>query len=140
MNTLILLIIAAFVLIKYTCNNKELFLNKNPYNNLETTHYKQLYQNKQTPTPEFGGYQPGHYKTYPDYYDNGSLLKSYWLGYSVDGKYYNDHKFSTAKSKESIDLKHPKHKLYHNQWLDYNPRPDANYIGYPFFFGGKHHR
>jgi len=124
--------------------DKEGFLTKLPYMPLETTHYKQRYYNKTNAECPDGNDQyclkgPGHFKTVPGYYDDPSVLKDYYLGYSVNGLPYNDHKFNNAPSKKHYDVQHPNHRFHYPKWHHYNPRREADYIGYPFYFHGKQH-
>jgi len=117
------------------------FLVKLPYDNLTTRHYKKMYHNKTTPKCVINGKcpnTPGYFKTYPDYFENPSLLKSFYLGYSINGYPYNDMKFPKEPSKESFDVKEPNHRFDYPSWFDYDkPRKEAKYIGFPFYFGGK---
>lgn len=114
------------------------FLVKLPYDNLTTRHYKQLYLNKTTPKCVSNGTcdsSPGYYKSYPDYFTDPNKLKSYYLGYSITGYPYNDYFFP---SDSAVNLREPESKFDYPTWYDYQqPRKEAKYYGYPFYFGGK---
>lgn len=119
------------------------FLQKIPYDNLSTRHYKQIWSNKTSPKCLRDGScerTPGYFKTYPDYFDHPNKLKSLSLGYSVTGYPYNDYKFpiSQSEKKSGINLREPVNNLDNSEWLDYeNTRQDSMFTGYPFNFGGK---
>lgn len=124
----------------YPDDNESQFLVKLPYDSLTTRHYKKMYYNKTTPKCVVNGTcepGPGYYKSYPDYFDNPTKLKSYSLGYSITGFPYNDYKFTNLKSMKNDDLKHPTYAYEYPKWYDYdNPRKEAYYYGYPFYFHG----
>ncbi len=132
-------IIILVIVIILMMNMSESFLNPLPYDSLEPRHYKQMYSSKMDAKciDERCTKGPGHYKSYPDYYDDRSLLKNYWLGYSVTGFPYNDYKFDKSKSLRMYDVKHPRNVFHYPEWYNYNPRKEAYYIGYPFYFHGQ---
>lgn len=116
------------------------FLDKLPYRNLTTRHYKQIYQSKSHPKCALAGTcdsTPGYYQTYPDYFENPrSRLKNFYLGYSVTGYPYNDYTF--PGSSDQVDVREPEQKYDYPTWYDYqNPRKEAKFYGYPFYFGAK---
>ena len=119
------------------------FLYKLPYDNLTTRHYKQIWTTKTSPKCLLEGTcdkTPGYFKTYPDYFDHPQKLKSWGLGYSVNGYPYNDYKFkkSVSETRSGINLAEPVNNYDNPEWLDYeHTTKDAMYMGYPFNFGGK---
>jgi len=136
MQNLIIFCVAALVLLQFICPSTESFLLKNPYDSLETKHYKQHYYNRTTPKGIKPG--PGFFKQYPDYFEQPGLLKHNWLGYSITGYPYQDYKFSQAASAKQVDLKHLDKPFLYPDWY-HTHRKEAHYIGYPFYFHGKQH-
>lgn len=117
------------------------FLDKLPYDNLTTRHYKKIYYNKTTPQCVKEGKcfkSPGYYKSYPDYFEDPQKLKSYYLGYSINGYPYNDYKFDSTESQKAMNVREPNHRFDYPEWFDYEkPQKASFYYGYPFYFGGK---
>lgn len=116
------------------------FLVKLPYDSLTTRHYKQMYANKMTPKCVLNktcNTTPGYFKNYFDYFDNPKLLKSYYLGYDIQGIPYENYKFNFANSKYAIDLTDPVQPYDYPTWFDYLNPIKYRYSGYPFYFGDK---
>lgn len=127
---IVLLLIIFYIL--HQPSNIDNFYTKLPYNNLNTTHFKDMFYNKMTAKNDpFGR---GYYQNYIDYYDDPSLLSNYNLGYSINGFPYNDMKFMKYKSMKYYDIRTPKHKFYYPSWLSKTPSKNSRYIGYPYYF------
>lgn len=135
MQTFLIFLVAAVIILPFICSPQENFLLKNPYDSLETTYYKQHYYNRTTPIGIKKS--PGFFKQYPDYFEQPGLLKHNWLGYSITGYPYQDYKFSSVASTKEVDLKHLNKRFLYPEWYNTH-RKESNYIGYPFYFGGKH--
>jgi len=139
MYNLVILVIVAWVLYNHFLKMGEGFENPLPYDNLETTHYKQMYSRKDQPkNPELT--EPGYFKDYLDIFDDPKLLNSFWLGYSVNGVAYNDYDKRELASKKVFDVTNPNHRFHYPNWYQKDPRKNATYIGYPSYFHGKVHR
>ena len=136
MLNLLILGVVTLVFMNLLSSPQESFFHKLPYDNLETGYYKKHYYNKHT--PKGIPWSPGFFKQSPDYFEKPNLLKHNYLGYSITGYPYQDYKFSQAKSSNKVDLKHLDKPFLYPKWY-HTHRKEADYIGYPWYFGGKHY-